>query len=442
MGPLSSQREPPRIVTIESLDQEGRGVGHWQGKAIFVDGALPGETVEFSPYRRKPSYEFAQVSRILRESAQRTTPACPHFGVCGGCSLQHQDARAQVAAKQRILEDALWHIGRVRPERMLPPIYGPAWEYRQRARLTVRDVPKKGGILVGFHERRRSYVADMTSCAVMPKRISRLLPSLRELVSQLSVRDRLPQIEVACADDIDALVLRILRPLTDADEAIVRGFAEAHGVAIYLQSGGPETARLFHPRDLADPSYRIPEFGVTLRFSPTQFTQVNAAINRVLVGQAVRLLAPVKGDRVADMFCGVGNFSVAIASRGADVIGFEGLQSLVQRANDNARRNALSERCRFVRTDLFRITPAELAAHGRMDRMLIDPPRDGAIELVKALSEPAPGRIVYVSCNPATLARDAAVLTQVQGYRLTAAGVVNMFPHTAHIESVAAFERP
>ena len=441
MEQLNAQRELPRIVTIESLDQEGRGVAHWQGKAIFVDGALPGETVEFSPYRRKPSYELAQVSRVLRESAQRTTPACPHFGVCGGCSLQHQDVRAQVAAKQRILEDALWHIGRVRPERMLPPIYGPAWEYRGRARLTVRNVPKKGGILVGFHERRHSYVADMTSCAVMPARISRLLPLLRRLVSELSVHDRLPQIEVACADEIDALVLRILRPLTVADEAVLRRFAEKHDVAIYLQSGGPETARLFHPSGLDDPSYRIPEFGVTLSFAPTQFTQVNAAINRALVGQAVRLLGAVKGDRVADMFCGVGNFSLAIASRGADVVGMEGLESLVQRANENARRNALGDRCRFIRADLFKITASELTAIGRTDRMLIDPPRDGAIELVKVLSDASLKRIVYVSCNPATLARDAAVLTQVKGYRLSAAGVVNMFPHTTHIESIAAFER-
>ena len=442
MEQLNPEARLSRIVTIESLDQEGRGVGHWQGKAIFVDGALPGETVEFSPYRRKPTYEFAQVGLVLRSSSQRVEPRCPYFGVCGGCSLQHLDVRAQVAAKQRMLEDALWHIGRVRPETMLSPIYGPSWEYRQRARLTVRNVPKKGGILVGFHERRRSYVADMTSCAVMPQRISRLLPPLRVLVSALSVHDRLPQIEVACADQNDTLVLRILRPLTNADETIIRRFADQHDVVIYLQTGGPDTARLFHPPDAPEPTYRIPESDLTLGFSPTQFTQVNAAVNRALVGRAVRLLAPVRGERIADMFCGVGNFSVAIARRGVDVIGMEGLESLVQRAAENARRNGLSERCRFVRADLFKVTATDLAAHGRIDRMLIDPPRDGAIALVKALPEAAPGRIVYVSCNPATLARDAAVLTQLKGYRLTAASVVNMFPHTTHIESVAAFERP
>jgi len=249
MEQLNPQDELPRIVEIESLDQEGRGVGHWQGKAIFVDGALPAETVEFSPYRRKPSYELAQAGRILRSSSQRIEPRCPHFGACGGCSLQHLDVRAQVAAKQRMLEDALWHIGRVRPESMLSPIYGPTWGYRGRARLAVRNVAKKGGVLVGFHERRRSFVADMTSCAVMPERISRLLPLLRALVSALSVRDRLPQIEVACSDEKDALVLRILRPLTAGDEAVLREFADRQGVAIYLQTAGPDTARLFHPPD-------------------------------------------------------------------------------------------------------------------------------------------------------------------------------------------------
>lgn len=440
MVQLNSQQQPARIVTIESLDQEGRGVGRWQGKAIFVDGALTGEVVEFSPYRRKPSYEFAQASRILRESPQRVAPKCPHFGVCGGCSLQHQDVRAQVAAKQRILEDALWHIGRLRPERILAPIYGPSWEYRSRARLAVRNVPKKGGVLVGFHERRHSFVADMTRCEVMPRSISRLLPELRALVSGLSVRDRLPQIEVACGEERDALVLRILRPLAPNDEIMLRDFAERHGVALYLQSGGPDTARLFHPPDAAEPSYRLPEFGVTLRFAPTQFTQVNAAVNRVLVGRAVRLLAPVAGERVGDFFCGIGNFSLAIAARGADVIGVEGVESLVRRAQDNAHENGLGARCRFLRADLFRITAEQLGTLGRLDRMLIDPPRDGAIELVKALGGEAPRRIVYVSCNPATLARDAGVLVQVKRYRLMAAGVINMFPHTAHVESIAAFD--
>ena len=442
MDAVDQRASADRIVDIESLDQEARGVAHWQGKTIFVDGALPGERVEFSPYRRRPTYEFARPTRFLRTSSQRTTPACPYYGICGGCSLQHMDPRAQVAAKQRTLEDALWHIGRVRPQSMLAPIYGPGWNYRQRARLTVRNVPKKGGVLVGFHERRSSYVADMTDCLVLPSRIARLLPLLRELVSGLSIRDRLPQIEVACADNIDVLVLRILQPLTPPDEDRIRSFADAHAVAIYLQPGGPETARPFHPLPMPEPEYRLPELGLALAFGPTEFTQVNFAINRVLVSRAVRLLDPKPGERIADLFCGLGNFSLAIARRGARVVGAEGAGTLVERATRNAQRNGLAEGCRFVCADLFKDAAPLLEREGPFDRMLIDPPRDGAIEVVKALATPLPARIVYVSCNPATLARDAGVLVAVQGYELSAAGVVNMFPHTGHVESIAVFDRP
>jgi len=442
MDTLDRSAAPERIVDIDSLDQEGRGVGRWQGKTIFVESALPGERVEFSPYRRKPAYELARASKLLRESAQRVTAACPHYGVCGGCSLQHMDVRAQVAAKQRTLEDALWHIGRVRPTHMLPAIYGLPWAYRQRARLTVRHVLKKGGVLVGFHERRSSYVADMTTCLVLPRHIARLLPLLRELVSGLSVRDRLPQIEVACADNIDVLVLRILQPLTAADEDRIRRFGDEHNVAIYLQPGGPESASPFHPVPMPEPEYRLPEFGVALTFGPTEFTQVNAAVNRVLVSRAVRLLEPAPGEKVADVFCGLGNFSLPLAKSGACVVGIEGSAGLVERAARNAQRNGLRGRCRFVRADLFKDAAEVLRRESPFQRVLIDPPRDGAIEVVKALPEPLPSRIVYVSCNPATLARDAGVLVSMQGYELTAAGVVNMFPHTAHVESMAVFDRP
>lgn len=430
-----------RIIAIESLDQEGRGVGHWQGKTIFVDAALPGEVVEFSPYRRKPSFEFARVSRLIGESAQRVAPRCPHFGVCGGCTLQHQEARAQAAAKQRILEDALWHIGRVRAEYILPAIHGPSWEYRSRARLTVRHVPKKGGVLVGFHERKSSYVADMTSCAVLPRRIADLLPKLRALVESLAIRDRLPQIEVACGDDADALVLRILQRLTAEDERGIRTFADRHRLIMYLQTGGPDSACLFHPPDAPEPQYRIPALDLTFRFGPAQFTQVNAPVNRVLVPRALRLLGPLPGERIADLFCGLGNFSLAIATAGARVVGFEGGASLIARAHDNAALNGLGELCRFKHADLFQGAASALAAEGPFHRALIDPPRDGAIEVIKAFIEPMPARIVYVSCNPATLARDAGVLVGVRGYRLSAAGIVNMFPHTTHVESIAVFDR-
>jgi 23S rRNA (uracil1939-C5)-methyltransferase len=441
--PVASNQpaDRPRIITIESLDQEARGVGHWDGKTVFVDDALPGEIVEFSPYRRKPSFEFARSTRLLRESAQRITPRCPHFGTCGGCSLQHHDARAQVAAKQRLLEDALWHIGKVRPGYVLPAIHGPTWGYRHRARLTVRNVPKKGGVLVGFHERRSSFVADMRTCKVLPERISLLLPRLRSLVESLSLRDRLPQIEVACGDDKDVLVLRILQPLTAQDEEIIRTFASEHRVQVFLQTGGPDSAVPFFPEHESALTYEIPALDLKFEFGPTEFTQVNSAINRVLVPRAMQLLAPRPCERVVDLFCGIGNFSLAIARSGADVVGFEGLASLIARASHNAMRNGLAERCRFHRADLFKEPEAVLACHGPFDRALIDPPRDGAIEAIKALERAPPARIVYVSCNPATLARDAGVLVNLLGYELEAIGVVNMFPHTTHVESIAAFDR-
>jgi len=429
------------IALIESLDHEGRGVAHVEGKTVFVDGALPLERVEFAAYRRKPNYELAQTVAILRPSAWRTEPGCRYFGICGGCSMQHLDARAQAATKQRVLEDALWHIGRTRPELIDAPILGPEWGYRHRARLSVRLVPKKGGVLVGFHERRSSYVADMLSCPVLPRAVSDLLPALRELVAGSSLPDRLPQIELAVAEDAIALCMRILQPLQPADEARIREFADRHRVRIYLQTGGPDTATLFHPPDAGALAYRLPEFDVELRFRPTDFTQVNHALNRVLVRRAVGLLDPRPGERIADLFCGLGNFSLPIARRGARVVGIEGNAGLVRRAAENAALNGLAESTRFEALDLFAIDAAALAGLGRFDKMLIDPPREGAIEVVKALGEDAPRRIVYVSCNPATLARDAAVLIREQGYALRRAGIANMFPHTSHVESIALFER-
>jgi len=431
-------------VTIGSLDQEGRGIARVDGKAVFVEGALPGEVVTITTLKRKPTYEIARAEVILKRNAARVEPRCPHFGVCGGCTLQHFDATAQIAAKQRTLEDALWHIGRVRPEQMLPPIHGPAWEYRHRARLSVRHVAKKGGVLIGFHERKSSYVADMTSCAVLPRRISALLPSLRALVGSLSVRDRLPQIELAVGDGADAahvLVLRILEPLATYDEAALAAFANAHGVQFYLQPGGPGTASPLHPGGLRL-AYTLPEFDLVFPYSPTEFTQVNPSINRVLARRALALLDPHPGERIADFFCGIGNFTLPIARRGAEVIGVEGSSALVRRAEENAMVNQLTARATFRVMNLFDATPEGIEAMGPLDRILIDPPREGAIALVKALpGDGAPRRIVYVSCSPATLARDAAVLVHDHGYALAAAGVVNMFPHTAHVESIAVFGR-
>lgn len=428
-------------LKVESLDQEGRGVARRDGKAVFIEGALPGEVVTYSAYRKKASYEVATLDRVLQQSSSRVTPRCPHFGVCGGCSLQHLDGRAQVAIKQRVLEDSLWHIGRVRPGRILPAIYGPAWGYRQRARLAVRYVPKKGGALVGFHEKRSSFVADMDSCEVLPPRISALLRPLRDLVNTLSIRNRLPQIEIALGEAADVLVLRVLEPLLPPDVEALRKFRERHGVRLYLQPGGPDTAAPMAAVDETELYYTLPEFELRIGFGPTDFTQVNHAVNGILVRRALSLLEPRPGERIADLFCGVGNFTLAIARSGATVTGVEGNAELVRRASLNARLNGLSARASFVERDLYRDIADPLAGLGRFDRMLLDPPRDGAIEVVKSLPDDGPRRIVYVSCNPGTLARDAAVLTQARGYGLSAAGVVNMFPHTSHVESIAVFDK-
>jgi 23S rRNA (uracil1939-C5)-methyltransferase len=441
-------------VVIESLDQEGRGVAHVDGKVTFVEGALPGERVDAVVTRDKPSFAIARAEAIAKASASRVAPRCPHFGVCGGCTLQHAHTSLQLAAKQRALEEALARIGRVRPEVMLPPIEGPAWEYRYRARLSVRHVAKKGGVLVGFHERKSSYVADMTQCYVVPRKLSGLLPLLRELIGSLTIRDRLPQIEVAIGETggatgsetegglVYALVLRILEPLAREDEVKLAAFEDRHGVEFWLQTGGPATVVPF--RKGTPLAYLLPEFGLRMPFAPTEFTQVNYAINRVLVRRAMRLLSPRHGERVGDFVCGLGNFTLPIARLGAHAVGVEGSAALVRRAQENAAANGLTQRTTFLAANLFADTERTVASLGRLDRALIDPPREGAVELVKALpakeSAAALKRIVYVSCAPGTLARDAAVLVHDRGYTLTAAGVVNMFPHTAHVESVAVFE--
>ncbi|HUW00007.1 MAG TPA: 23S rRNA (uracil(1939)-C(5))-methyltransferase RlmD, partial [Gallionella sp.] len=356
-----------------------------------------------------------------------------------GCSMQHLDARAQVAVKQRILEDSLWHIGKVRAETILRPIYGQAWGYRERARLSVRHVIKKGKTLVGFHEKRSSFVADMQHCEILVPKIAALLPLLAELVGGLSIRDRLPQIEVAVGEHVDVLVLRVMDAPSSEDEAALRTFADRHGIQFWLQTGGYDTIAPFHPLDAPALSYSLPEFGITMPFAPSEFTQVNSALNRVMISRAMRLLDPQPGERIADFFCGLGNFTLPIARSGAQVLGIEGSETLVARAKQNAELNGLAGNAKFAAMNLFAITADAYFSLGRFDKLLIDPPRDGALELVKSLGgENAPHRIVYVSCNPGTLARDAAELVQ-RGYVLKSAGVMNMFPHTSHVESIALF---
>jgi 23S rRNA (uracil1939-C5)-methyltransferase len=439
-------------LSVESLDLEAQGVAHdAEGKVVFIADALPGERVRVTVQRRKNNWEQATAVAWQRESSQRVRPQCPHFGHCGGCKMQHLHVAAQVATKQRALEDALWHLGKVKAEQLLRPIEGPAWGYRYRARLSVRFVAKKGKVLVGFHERKSSFVADMERCEVLPPHLSAMLLPLRELIAGMQQRDRLPQIEVAVGDAVTALVLRHLEPLSEPDLARLRAFAAEHGVQWWLQPKGPDTVQLL---DEGGPelAYTLAEFGIVMPFKPTDFTQVNHQINSVLVSRALRLLEVQPGERVIDWFCGLGNFTLPIARTAREVLGIEGSEALVQRSRENAQRNGLEARASFAARNLFELPAADLAGYGSADKWLVDPPREGAFALAKALAElhadpslapgwQAPRRIVYVSCNPATLARDAGLLVHQAGYRCVAAGAVNMFPHTAHVESIAVFER-
>lgn len=437
---ISAEIQAP--VIVESLDQEGRGVAHVEGKTIFIDGALPTEKVTYQITRSKTTYAFANVAEVLKQSNLRVTPKCPHYGLCGGCKLQHLEFSAQVAAKQRLLENDLKHIGKVKPENMLPPLYGPAWGYRHKARLSVKYVEKKQRVLVGFNEKATRYVADMDSCEVLTPAVSALIAPLQELILQLSLRDKIPQLELAVGEGENiVLIFRIMGALQANDEALIRAFADKHKVNVWTQTKGPETVKPFYPGH-TQLQYSLPEFDLVYPFKPNEFTQVNPQINQVMVRRAMQLLKPQADERIADFFCGIGNFTLPIARSGASVLGLEGLQNLVERAKESAALNQLTQNTKFNVSDLFKMTPDALTQLGKFDKWLIDPPRDGAFDLVKSVEDGnAPGRIVYVSCNPATLARDAGVLVDEKGYKLSAAGVINMFPHTTHVESIALFER-
>ena len=446
-----------QIIDIESLDMEARGVGHLPnedgspGKVIFVEGALPAERVRFKSYRRKAKWEAADMTELLHESALRVKPKCVYFGMCGGCAMQHLHSSAQVAIKQRVLEDNLHHLGKVSAAHMMRPIQGPDWGYRYRARMSVRYVAKKGGVLIGFHERRSSFIADMKTCEILPPEVSAMLVPLRQLISGLSIRDKLPQIELAVGEDehgkVIVMVARIMQELSEQDKEQLIAFADEWKIHWWLQTKGPETALPFYPAD-SELHYRLPEFGVTMPFRPTDFTQVNHQINRVLVDRALRLLQAQPTDRVADLFCGLGNFTLPLATQAREVVGIEGSAALTERSLQNAIVNGLDKKTTFYNRNLFDFSQEDLKALGRFDRMLIDPPREGAAEICKAIAElvltepeACPVRIVYVSCNPATLARDAGLLVNSGAYQLAQAGVVNMFPHTAHVESMAVFDR-
>jgi len=447
---------PENIIDIVSLDMDARGVGHvpnedgTPGKVIFVEGALPGERVSFQSFRKKKNWEAAHMTALHRESSLRVKPQCEYFGVCGGCAMQHLEPSAQVAIKQRVLEDNLWHIGKVKAETIMRPIYGPIWGYRYRARLSVNHVPKKGGVLVGFHEKKSRFVTDMKTCEVLPPHVSKMLVPLRRLIESLSIYNQLPQIELAIGEGeqhtVTALVLRIMAPLTADDETRLKAFADQYQIQWWLQTKGPDTAAPFYPLDL-ELHYTLPEFGIKMPFKPTDFTQVNHHINRVMVARALHLLEVQPDERVADLFCGLGNFTLPLATQAREVVGIEGSTTLTERAQQNAQANGLAAKTSFSTRNLFEITTDDLIALGKFDRFLVDPPRDGAMALCQALvglgeqhRDLKPKRIVYVSCSPSTLARDAGLLVNDGGYVLKKAGVVNMFPHTSHVESMAVFD--
>ena len=446
------------FIEIKSLDADARGVGHLEnedgspGKVIFVEDALPGERVSYEVKRKKKNWEAGRMVTLQRASSMRVEARCEHFGYCGGCSMQHLEPTAQVAMKQRTLEDNLWHLSKVKAENIMRPMYGPTWGYRFRARLSVRHVEKKGTVLVGFHERASSYVADIKFCHILPPHLGGMLMPLRELIGSLSLYNQVPQIEVAVGEETTALVMRIMAPLTKKDEDIVKAFADEWGIQWWLQPKGPDSVYPFYPLkgepNYGELYYTLPEFGVRMPFKPTDFTQVNHQINRALVHKALTLLEVQPNDRVADLFCGLGNFTLPLATQAREVVGIEGSTILSERALENARANGLSEKTTFYTRNLFEATAEDLVALGKFDRMLIDPPRDGAIALATALAELREGghaeflpqRIVYVSCSPSTLARDAGVLVHRAGYVMKKAGVVNMFPHTSHVESIGVFE--
>ncbi|MGZ3183451.1 MAG: 23S rRNA (uracil(1939)-C(5))-methyltransferase RlmD [Telluria sp.] len=441
------------LIDIDSLDMDARGVGHLPpnedgtpGKVIFVEGALPGERVGFSTFRKKKNWEAATMTTLAKASSMRVTPRCEFFDICGGCSMQHLEPSAQVAIKQRVLEDNLWHLSKVKPELMMRPLHGPTWGYRYRARLSVRYVEKKGGMLVGFHEKKSSFIADMTNCHILPRHVADMLVPLRQLIRSLSIYQQMPQIEVAVGEDVTALVLRNMAPLTAADETLVKAFADQWHIQWWLQPKGPDTVYPFYPLD-KELHYLLPEFGIRMPFKPVDFTQVNHHINRVLVHKALQLLDVQPEDRVADLFCGLGNFTLPLATKAREVVGIEGSTALTERALQNAQHNGVAHKTTFYTRNLFEATTEDLIALGKFDRMLIDPPRDGAVALANALvglkekaPELLPTRIVYVSCSPSTLARDAGILVHVAGYRMSKAGVCNMFPHTSHVESIGVFD--
>jgi 23S rRNA (uracil1939-C5)-methyltransferase len=437
--PRGRASRQPETATITDISHEGRGVAHVDGKTVFIDDALPGELVEWQRLKRNRNFDEGRLLRVIEPSPDRIEPRCAHFGVCGGCVLQHLSGERQLEFKQGQLTEALARIGKVTPDEILPPLQSAVWNYRRRARLAARWVPKKNRTVVGFRERSTPYITDLKRCEVLQAPLDGLIAPLSELITALSVRNRVPQIEVAVADNAVALVIRVLEPLTDADLELIRQFGRTHSVQMFLQPGGYETVA---PVEAAvEPlEYRLPAFDVTLQFQPTDFVQVNGPLNQQMIERAVTMLAPAPGDRVLDLFCGLGNFSLPLARRAGQVVGVEGEESLVARARANAERNGLTN-AQFFTANLADESIASARWAGKFDKVLLDPPRAGAKEVLPVVAKSGAGTVLYISCHPGSLARDAGILVHEHGYKLRIAGVMDMFPHTAHVESIALFTR-
>ncbi len=436
--------EPIQAV-IESLTHDARGVARVDGKAVFIEGTLPGEVVMFTYVDQHKRYDEGQLVEVLQPSVHRVEPRCVHFSVCGGCSLQHMEPAEQIHAKQRMLHDSLTHIGKVMPESWLPPLTGPQWGYRHKGRLGAKYVLKKSTMLVGFREKRGPLLAQLTRCEVLHPAVGERIMELRALIDGMHARQEIPQIEVAVGEGrryATALVFRNMLTLDEHDIARLCEFGEQYDFQIYLQPAGYESVTLLWPTVLkssARLSYSLPEYDLEMFFLPTDFTQVNAEMNRTMINHALALLDPQPEDRVLDLFCGLGNFTLPLARRAGQVVGVEGDEKLVQRARENASHNGIPN-AEFHAADLNLMMDSTWAGRG-FNKILLDPPRTGALEIVKRLPELGASRIVYVSCNPATLARDAAELVHQHGYRMISAGVMDMFPHTTHVESIALFEK-
>lgn len=436
MKRLTSASEEARIV---DLSHEGHGVARIDGKAVFVVDALPGERVLLRRIRRHRNFDEAVLESVLEASPDRVEAPCPHYGTCGGCALQHLAPAAQLAFKQAQLLENLARLGAVEPARVLPPLTGPTWNYRRRARLGIKYVSQKGRVLVGFRERSARYVADLHECRILLPPLDRLMDPLAELVASLEISTRVPQAELASADDDAVAVLRVLDPPHAADLERLRMFERAQGVRIYLQPGGPGSVA---PLTDGNPPlrYSLPDFDLAIEFEPIDFIQVNGALNAKMVARAVEELDPQSDDHVLDLFCGLGNFSLPLARRAGQVTCVEGATSLVSRAAGNARRAGL-QNVNFVVADLASSGYEAPWAERAYTRVLLDPPRAGAREVLPVVGRCGAGRVVYISCHPGSLARDAGLLVREHGFRLVAAGVMDMFPHTTHVEAMAVFER-